>query len=289
MADLDKKLNDEQVTDNAQTQEANVEAQIAELYIATFDRAPDEAGLNYWVDQYNNGMSVDEIAKSFFDQPETKEKYSDGDIDSFIDSVYENVLDRKPDDAGKDYWKDQLDNGNISKDKFIIAILNGAKDHQDDAKHLMDKTDVGLAFVKDGLNDVDLAKTVIEQFKAVGDKDAVITALKDFSEQHKADDKIDDSELQDFSKLVENDHQELLKQNGDDSNVANDSDYNQNDSDASNSNVDDSYTNGDDSADNQNSDDSVQLAGTDSDADSSNGGTGGASYGSTSGDGVAGY
>ena len=261
MADLDKKLNDEQVADNTQTQQESVETQIAELYIATFDRAPDEAGLEYWVEQYNNGMSIDEIAKSFFDQPETKEKYGDGDIDSFIDSVYENVLDRQPDDAGKDYWKDQLENGVISKDKFIIAILNGAKDHQEDAKHLMDKTDVGLAFVKDGLNDVNLAKTVIEQFKAVGDKDAVISALKDFAEQHKADDKIDDSDLQDFSKLVENDHQELLKQNADDS------DYNQNDSDTSNSNVDDSYTSGDDSADNQNSDDSVQLAGTDSDAD----------------------
>ncbi len=314
MADTQKKLNDEQTADNttatdsanstntqantnandtqdnantandnAQAQGESVEAQIAELYIATFDRAPDEAGLEYWVDQYKNGMSVDDIAKSFFDQPETKEKYGATDIDSFIDSVYQNVLDRKPDDAGKDYWKAELEKGNISKDKFIIAILNGAKDHQDDAKHLQDKTDVGLTFVKEGLNDASLAKTVIEQFKALGDKDAVEKAIEDFAQDHKGEDKFDASELQDFSKLAENDHQELMKQQDNSATDNSAEDYKQNDDSASN--VDDSYTSGDDSADSHNSDDQVQLAGTD---DSDNTATGGSNTTVSSADGGTG-
>lgn len=46
---------------------------VAGLYVATFDRAPDGAGLDYWVEESN--LSLEGIAESFFDQPETKEKY----------------------------------------------------------------------------------------------------------------------------------------------------------------------------------------------------------------------
>ena len=213
--------NVDQSTDTGTT--ANVddsndaEAQIAELYIATFDRAPDEAGLKYWVEQHQeHGMTIEQIAQSFFDQPETKAMYGDGDVESFIDSVYEHVLDRKPDAAGKDYWKAELENGNISKDKYIIAILNAAKEHQEDHKHLLDKTEVGLSFVKEGLNDKEMAKTVIEQYKMLGDKDAVKVALQDFAEQHKGDQKFDDSDIEGFENLVHNEHMEHInsKDNG---------------------------------------------------------------------------
>ena len=45
------------------------EQQVAELYVATFNRAPDAAGLAYWV---NSALTIEEIAQSFFDQPETQ-------------------------------------------------------------------------------------------------------------------------------------------------------------------------------------------------------------------------
>ena len=260
--------------DNADAQES-VEAQIAELYIATFDRAPDAAGLEYWVEQYQNGMSIEEIAQSFFDQPETKQKYGDGDVESFIESVYENVLDREPDEAGLEYWKGELENGNISKNEFILAILNGAKEHEGDAKHLMDKTEVGLEFVKEGLNDAELAKAVIEQFKVLGDKEAVKEAIKEFASKHKGDDKIDDSDIQEFSKLAQDDHMELMKQDGNFDGF----DYGFGNGD---DNVDSTYTSGDDSANTHQDDDQVQLVGADSSDDSadsvSSGGAGGGMF-----------
>jgi len=113
-------------------QDVDIKKEIAELYIATFNRVPDKAGIDYWTNRYKDGMKIEEIAKSFFDQPETKSLYGDNDLDKFINSVYENVLDRKADDSGFNYWKSELSNGNISKDKFIIAILNAAKEHSDD-------------------------------------------------------------------------------------------------------------------------------------------------------------
>lgn len=47
---------------------------VTELYIATFNRAPDVVRLNYWV---NNSFTaeirtIERIAQSFFDQSETQ-------------------------------------------------------------------------------------------------------------------------------------------------------------------------------------------------------------------------
>ena len=47
--------------------------QVAELYVATFNRAPDAEGLDYWVNA--SGLTIEGIAQSFFDQPETQAKY----------------------------------------------------------------------------------------------------------------------------------------------------------------------------------------------------------------------
>jgi len=213
--DADTTVDNADATDTDTIDDTNdAEAQIAELYVATFDRAPDAAGLKYWVEQHKKGMSIEDIAKSFFDQPETKEKYDNADLDTFIESVYEHVLDRKADQAGLEYWKGELEKGHISKDKFIIAILNGAKEHQDDHKHLLDKVDVGLTFVKEGLNDPEMAKTVIAQFKELKDKDAVKEALHTFVESHKGEEKFDKDDLVSFENITHQKHEEILKEHG---------------------------------------------------------------------------
>ena len=77
----------ENSSDDTNGDYSDIAQEIAELYIATFNRAPDEAGLEYWVGRYKDGMSIEQIAESFFDQPETIELYGDEDLDVFIDSV----------------------------------------------------------------------------------------------------------------------------------------------------------------------------------------------------------
>jgi len=39
--------------------------EVAKLYVATFNRAPDSAGLDYWVN--NSNLKLSQIAKSFFE------------------------------------------------------------------------------------------------------------------------------------------------------------------------------------------------------------------------------
>jgi len=132
---------------------------VAKLYVATFNRAPDAAGLNYWI--YDSGLTLEEIAISFFDQPETQSMYpTDFTNDAFVDKVYHNLFNREPDIAGKDYWLYQLDNGIVSREQFILAVINGALG--DDAVILNNKTSVGLNFATNGLSDIKLAYDILQ-------------------------------------------------------------------------------------------------------------------------------
>jgi len=138
--------------------------EVAKLYVATFNRAPDSTGLDYWVN--NSNLKLSQIAKSFFEQDETISLYpynmTDGD---FITAVYQNLFNRKPKIEGFIYWKYKLSNGEISKNNFILAVINGAKDNDKgmDATILENKKTVGLYFAKSNLDDVDNARYIMKK------------------------------------------------------------------------------------------------------------------------------
>lgn len=119
-------------------------ANVTRLYIATFDRAPDSNGLNYWVNQ--SGLSLEQIAQSFFDQPETQAKYAGKTNQEFVETIYLNVLGRPGEAAGVAYWVGQLNAGVISKDQAILAVIGGAQGT--DAELLEYKTEVGIYYAQ---------------------------------------------------------------------------------------------------------------------------------------------
>jgi len=100
---------------------------LTQLYVASFNRAPDSVGLDYWGGRLSDGMSLQDIAKSFFVQKETIAAYpTTMSANDFVSAVYNNVLSRGPDTGGLNYWVGQLNNGSVSKDAFLLAIINGA-------------------------------------------------------------------------------------------------------------------------------------------------------------------
>jgi hypothetical protein len=44
------------------------------MYVAYFNRAPNAVGLDYWASRLTEGMTLQDIAKSFFAQPETGQR-----------------------------------------------------------------------------------------------------------------------------------------------------------------------------------------------------------------------
>ncbi len=119
--------------------------QVAEIYVATFDRAPDSAGLDYWE---GTDLSIEEIAQSFFEQDETQEKYPDTLSNAlFVDEIYNNVYNHSGDPEGAAYWITELDNG-TPRNVMIIAMVNGAQGTDQDT--LDNKVEVGLYFADNG-------------------------------------------------------------------------------------------------------------------------------------------
>jgi len=131
---------------------------ITKLYIATFNRAPDAKGLNYWV---NSGIAIEQMAKYFFNSSEVQVIYPPGStVRDFVTAVYGNLFNRAAEQAGEDYWTEQIEKGNISRSVLILYAIN--TDTANDATILENKTKVALAFVaklgeKSNINSADLA------------------------------------------------------------------------------------------------------------------------------------
>ena len=85
---------------------------LARLYFAAFDRIPDEAGMSHWMEQMlNQGQSLEQVAQGFANSSEFQQQYGPLDNAGFLDTLYQNVLGRSPDEAGKAYWLEQMDAG----------------------------------------------------------------------------------------------------------------------------------------------------------------------------------
>ncbi|MFO1084904.1 MAG: DUF4214 domain-containing protein [Reyranellaceae bacterium] len=139
---------------------------LVDMYIAYFDRAPDAIGLCYWASRLADGMGLQQIAKSFFVQPETLATFPAGQsTEAFVGKVYENVLGRAPDAPGLHYWTHDLEVGAVSRDVFMLAVIYGAQASTGspaDAQYLANKHAVGKAFAVDaGLSDSAWARAVM--------------------------------------------------------------------------------------------------------------------------------
>ena len=88
---------------------SKAEADVLRLYIAMFNREYDFGGGTYWVGQYRDGKSLEEIAYWMSQGPEHKAKYrSFQSDDAYIERVYRNVFKRSPDIIGKHYWLTEM-------------------------------------------------------------------------------------------------------------------------------------------------------------------------------------
>lgn len=92
------------------------------LYKAAFDRVPDLEGLGFWIDALDDGTSLNAVADCFVNSAEFQYRYGSAVSDQFfVTKLYNNVLDRAPEQAGFDYWMYQLQNG-MSRESVLICF-----------------------------------------------------------------------------------------------------------------------------------------------------------------------
>ena len=99
---------------------------VIRLYWAFFERLPDQGGLDYWVNKKSGGMTLKQIATSFAKSSEFKNKYGPLSDTAFITLVYQNVLERNPDQAGLDHWVERLQAG-VPRGEMMTAFSESAE------------------------------------------------------------------------------------------------------------------------------------------------------------------
>lgn len=125
--------------------------QVAALYAAVFNRAPDQSGLEYWV---ANAESFDNMALGFVAHPVFEKTYGELSNEDFVKAIYENVLQGAGDDEGVSFWVGALDGG-LGRAEFLASFLDAALNYDgDDVDALARKAaldnqvEVGLYFTE---------------------------------------------------------------------------------------------------------------------------------------------
>ena len=93
------------------------------IYQAAFNRAPDKAGLGYWMSALDHGTSLLDVANGFVQSKEFKDLYGDNPTNAdIVNKFYANVLHRAPDQAGADYWTKLLDQHVLTKADVLMSF-----------------------------------------------------------------------------------------------------------------------------------------------------------------------
>ena len=94
------------------------------LYNAAFARFPDIDGLSYWIQNYSSlNNNFEGIAASFLASDEFKKSYGEKTSnEEYINNLYKNVLGRKADNDGLDYWIGQLVTGTETREEILLGF-----------------------------------------------------------------------------------------------------------------------------------------------------------------------
>ncbi|RZI42958.1 DUF4214 domain-containing protein [Herbaspirillum sp. HC18] len=90
------------------------------LYASIYGRAPDSAGLQYWIHQVDEaGTSLHQVATQFSQVAKFDQLYAPTlSTADFVARIYKNILGIEGDAAGRAFWAQKIDNG-LSRTDFV--------------------------------------------------------------------------------------------------------------------------------------------------------------------------
>jgi uncharacterized repeat protein (TIGR02059 family) len=98
---------------------------LVRMYHTMFGRAPDESGLNFWLQAHEQGVSLGAIADAFAGASEAKGKLGDGSDAAFIDYVYRTGMERAPLPGEKTVLLEQLQHGD--RGQLLLDVAESAE------------------------------------------------------------------------------------------------------------------------------------------------------------------
>ena len=104
---------------------ASVHAEISQLYVALFGRAPDEEGLAYWTGSRLGGMSLVDAADAMFATAPARIYYPAAlSHQQIVSAFYANVLGRTADAGGLAFWTAKLDAPGATPGSVIAEMID---------------------------------------------------------------------------------------------------------------------------------------------------------------------
>ena len=122
------------------------EIQVTEAYIGLLGRAPDPAGLAYWVAQLDAAVAAGQTAtlalKKLTNDIANSTEFTAGTIgtqvpssgnpsqaqaDSIVTTLYDNLFDRAATTADKTFWTAQLTGGSTTAPEMALNLITAAK------------------------------------------------------------------------------------------------------------------------------------------------------------------
>jgi TorA maturation chaperone TorD len=108
-----------------QTIEQKNDSELYRLYEAAFRRSPDEGGESSWSTLLANGGTMTQIATDFTQSAEFANTASE-DPSTFINTMYQNALNRLPDTDGKAAWLAAM-NAGMTQAQVLLAFADSAE------------------------------------------------------------------------------------------------------------------------------------------------------------------
>lgn len=107
--------------------------EFSRFYNALFGRNPDQSGLAYWANDLvatalgGRGNTMQGAAQAFTESPEFQTLYgANVNNASFVNLLYQNILNRAADQAGVDYWSNEI-NQTGDRGGMIVSFANSAE------------------------------------------------------------------------------------------------------------------------------------------------------------------
>ncbi len=146
-------------------------ALVDDLYLRAFGRSADPGGRAYWIGEVGDGLHLRVVGVLFYGSPEYYQRSGNTD-EALLIALYHDVLDREPDDAGRQYWLAKLADDRVGMDDIAAGFYDSLESrttravalHQDPAgcrrKHRADRL---LS-----IDDVELAAEIAASAEAYG-------------------------------------------------------------------------------------------------------------------------
>jgi hypothetical protein len=105
---------------NRAAQPASMAQQVTQSYLQNLGRAPDTAGFNSWMQSGMTGPQINDLINRSGEAYQVNP--TSDNATGYLTSRYQDILGRAPDQAGMDYWSNQLQSGSMNVNQIDQAM-----------------------------------------------------------------------------------------------------------------------------------------------------------------------